>query len=243
MITDEVGGIGLLLLSPATESPTVNPTTAAPTLEPLSVQYSLWNRTQDNMPAECLYELTDLGKKVPDTCCAKAPTKQAPLDFKGKTCTSFPLGKTYIRDYLGCDDGVVTFGEACTPAGTLPDLDVWFSTHGELPPVQHKPACLVLTGTSFGKGYPMSAAKDEDASNVTQCGCSNSKQPPLQQPQSIYTGVGCFVAVTAYQLGDNASSTAFFANVKGSCTTAAPTATIAPTTAPGMPTLKRGWPV
>jgi len=67
-------------------------------------------------------------------------------------------------------------------------------------------------------------------------GCSNSKQPPLQQPQSIYTGVGCFVAVSAYQLGDNASSTAFFANVQGSCATNAPTTP--PTTPPPLPVYK-----
>lgn len=37
--------------------------------------------------------------------------------WDGSNCKSFPALGAFIRDYLGCDGGVVTFGEVCTPPG------------------------------------------------------------------------------------------------------------------------------
>ena len=139
----------------------------------ISVNYGIWSRSTDSIPAECPYELANLGQIVPDACCTSAPTVQPALDFSTNTCQSFPFpgdpsGSSYIRDYLNCDNGVPTFGEACTPAGT-----------------------------SFGNGYP-GAAVNLNVGSAEECRCGNDFALPSN---ATYRGAGCHVAVTGYQLG------------------------------------------
>ena len=83
----------------------------------LSVRYGVWSRAAGGIPATCPYELANLGQSVPSECCSTAPTVQEPLVWDGSNCKSFPALGAFIRDYLGCDGGVVTFGEVCTPPG------------------------------------------------------------------------------------------------------------------------------
>ena len=47
----------------------------------LGVYYGQWDRSTDNIPDYCPYQLADLGLTVPDECCTRAPTVQAALDF------------------------------------------------------------------------------------------------------------------------------------------------------------------
>merc|ERR1719330_1497356 len=88
--------------------------------------------------ADCDYwRAEDLGKKVDDVCCdptqwgagAKASTvppdaRTAPGDMSGDTFTCYvrernaPNQGTYIRNFFGCDDGVIQAREGCAPSGT-----------------------------------------------------------------------------------------------------------------------------
>ena len=43
----------------------------------LGVYYGQWDRSTDNIPDYCPYQLADLGLTVPDECCTRAPTVQA----------------------------------------------------------------------------------------------------------------------------------------------------------------------
>jgi len=135
----------------------------------------------------------DLGKGGPDSCWGGSLTAQAPLSFsKNKTdytCAPQPAGgNAFVRDFLGCVDGAVTFAEACVPAGL-----------------------------SLGSGYPMSQEVSdqhwEHTADASACNCGT----PLGV-NSTYTGTGCVVGVATFMLDPNsADKSAFFAKVQGSC--------------------------
>jgi len=151
------------------------------------------------LPAECAkYNFSDLGTKVPDSCCAAGgviQTGSTPTwthNGEDYTCAPQDAGQIgWIRDFLGCVDGKVTFGEACVPSGS-----------------------------SFGSGYPMTAQAAASlwskAADAGACGCGNISDS--SRIPTVYSGPGCYVAVTTYMLQpESGSKEAFFAKVSGSC--------------------------
>jgi hypothetical protein len=60
-----------------------------------------------------------IGTKVPDSCCASGNAGSAG-DFTKYTCTAYVAAPGLdVRNYFGCDDGEVTFAEACVPSGLV----------------------------------------------------------------------------------------------------------------------------
>lgn len=157
----------------------------------LSATY--YSANQSNLPAGCNYELADLGTKVPDKCCALDGVTPDKVQFanggKSYTCAPKSAGPAgFVRNFLGCVNGQVNYGESCSSAGQ-----------------------------SLGSGYPMNsttaATSWEYAADGSACGCGNPLPGKLD---TIYEGTGCFVGISGYMLGEK-DYTAFFVKVEGTC--------------------------
>jgi len=163
----------------------------------LTATYSTWP-IGSTIPSQCPYDLASLGSIVPDECCTSAPTTYTAGDFSSNACLSQPTAadpSLNVRSYLGCDYGIPTFGEICTPSGT-----------------------------KFGQStYPFAGNRDTN-DDLIGCRCSNNFQLFSQTRlplQAIHYDAGCHVAQSPYMLAGNkvgaGADTAIFVFLSGQC--------------------------
>ena len=159
----------------------------------LTSTYKTWSISSGSIPQGCPYDLASLGSIVPDECCTAAPTSFSAGDFSTDSCLSQPFvndPSLNVRVYLGCDGGIPTFAEACTPEGT--------------------------TVTS---GYPFTPAVNSN-DDLVGCRCSNNFQlttsvQAVHYGAGCHSTVSPYM-LAGNQVGPGAD-TAFFAWVEGSC--------------------------
>jgi len=164
----------------------------------LKATYNVHTISSGSIPAHCPYNLASLGSLVPDDCCSTATTKFSSGDFTDNSCLSFPFpvdNSLWVRVYLGCDGGIPTFGEVCTPPGT-----------------------------ATGQGYPFGGSAQNNNGDLIECRCSDDFQL-TPSVQAIHYGTGCHAGVTPYMLGGDkvdetnnpGSDSAFFVSIEGEC--------------------------
>mmetsp|Transcript_17650 Transcript_17650/g.30907 ORF Transcript_17650/g.30907 Transcript_17650/m.30907 type:complete len:205 (+) Transcript_17650:81-695(+) len=145
--------------------------------------------------------IEDLGKKVPDSCCASPQTESPALTFANGgtdyTCAPQAIDAAeteWVRDFLGCVGGEVTFAEGCVPAALASKI--------------FQPG-----------GYPMNKSTAdgewEASADAVECNCGT---PLGLGTKTTYTGTGCHVGIATFMLDNTTTDkTAFFAKVTGSC--------------------------